>query len=134
MAVEGVHKQLTQIIVAEWCEGDLLHCRSGLTDRFQLTYQGVGGIDLVVPIRANDQQVLQIVAGQHLFEEVECGGIQPLHVIEEKRERMFRSSEYADEPSKYQLETSLRFLRRQLGHRRLFANDMPQFRDEIDNE
>src|ERR1700676_3705440 len=47
---------------------------------------------------------------------------------------MFRSREYADEPSKYQPETSLRFLRRQLGHRRLFANDMPQFRDEIDDE
>jgi len=60
--------------------------------------------------------VLQVVAGQQVFEEVECGGIQPLHVIEEKRERMFRSREYADELSKYQLETSLRFLRRQLGH------------------
>src|SRR5580698_1983010 len=47
---------------------------------------------------------------------------------------MFRSREYADEPSKYHLKTSLRFLRRQFGHWRLLANDMPQFRDEIDDE
>ena len=78
--------------------------------------------------------MLQIVAGQQIFEEVECGDIQPLHVIEEERERMFRSRKYADEPSKYDLKTSLRFLRRQFGHWRLLANDMPQFRDEIDEE
>src|SRR5580700_8047918 len=47
---------------------------------------------------------------------------------------MFRSREYADETSKYHLKTSLRFLRRQFRHRRLLANDMPQFRDEIDHE
>src|ERR1700675_3355893 len=47
---------------------------------------------------------------------------------------MFRSGEYADEPSNHQLKTSLRFLRRQFGHWRLLANDMPQFRDEIDDE
>src|SRR5689334_19581670 len=47
---------------------------------------------------------------------------------------MFRSRKDADEPSKYILETSPGFLRRQLGHWRLLANDMSQFRDEIDKE
>ena len=133
-AVKGVRQQLAQIVATERCENDVLHCRSGLTDRIELAYQRVGGTDLVVPIRADEQQVLQIGAGQQIFEQVECGRIQPLQVVEEERERMFRSREYADEPAKYQLKTSLRFLRRKLGHRRLFANDVLQFRDEIDDE
>ena len=39
-----------------------------------------------------------------------------------------------DEPPKHQLKTSLRFLRRQLGNRWLLANDVLQFRDEIDDQ
>ena len=92
------------------------------------------GIDLVVPIRADEQQVLQIVAGQQVFEQVERRGIQPLQVVEEERKRMLRSRKYADEPPKDQLKTSLRFLRRKLWYRRLLANDVLQFRDEFDDE
>src|SRR3954469_3123573 len=47
---------------------------------------------------------------------------------------MFRPRKHANEPSKYDLKTSLRFLRRQFGHWRLVANNVPQFRDEIDEE
>ena len=48
--------------------------------------------------------------GQQVFEQIERGGIQPLQVIEEECQRMLRSCENADEPSKDQLKTSLRFL------------------------
>ena len=72
--------------------------------------------------------------GQQVFEQVECRRIQPLQVVEEERQRMLGSREHADEPPKDQLKSSLRFLRRQLGHRWLFANDVLQFRDEIDDE
>ena len=133
-AVKGVRQQLAQIVTSERCENDVLQCRSGLADRIELTYQRVGGIDLVVPIRADEQQVLQIGASQQIFEQVECCCIQPLQVVEEERKRMFGSREYADESSKDQLKASLRFLRRKLGHRRLFANDVLQFRDELDDE
>ena len=74
------------------------------------------------------------VAGQQVFEQVERGGIQPLQVVEEECQRMLRSCEYADESSEDQLKTSLRFLRREFGHRRLFANDVLQFRDELDDQ
>ena len=94
----------------------------------------MGAIDLVVPIRADEQQVLQIGASQQIFEQVECGRIQPLQIVEEERKRMFGSRKHADEPSKHQLKTSLRILRRKLGHWRLFADDVLQFRDEFDNE
>jgi hypothetical protein len=133
-AVKGVHQQLAQMVATERCENDVLQCRSGLADGIELAYQRVGGIDLVVPIRADEQQVLQIGAGQHIFEQVECCRVQPLQVVEEQRKGMFGSREHADEPPKDQLKTSLRFLRRELGHRRLFADDVLQFRDELDNE
>ena len=94
----------------------------------------MGGIDLVVPIGADEQQVLQIGAGQQVFEQVECGRIQPLQVVEEERQRMLGAREHADEPPKDQLKTSLRFLRRKLGHRWLLADDVLQFRDEIDDQ
>ena len=133
-AVKGVRQQLAQIVTPERGEHDVLHCRSGLADRIELAHQRVSGIDLVVPIRADEQQVLQIGAGQQVFEQVECGRIQPLQVVEEERKRMLGSREYADEPPKDQLKTSLRFLRRKLGHRWLFANDVLQFRDKIDDQ
>jgi hypothetical protein len=101
-----------------------LHCRSALADRIELADQRVGGIDLVVSIRANEQQVLQIGAGQQIFEQIECCCIQPLQVIEEERKRMFRSCEHADETPKDQLKTSLRFLRRKLRNGWLLANDV----------
>ena len=133
-AVKGVRQQLAQIVAPERGEHDVLHGRTGLADRIELAHQRVRGTDLVVPIRADEQQVLQIGLGQQVFEQIECRRIQPLQVVEEERQRMLGSREDADEPPKHQLKTSLRFLRRQLGDRWLFTDDVLQFRDEIDDQ
>ena len=47
---------------------------------------------------------------------------------------MLRTCEYADESSEDQLKTSLRFRRREFRNGWLFANDMLQFRDELDHQ
>src|SRR5262249_10877182 len=47
---------------------------------------------------------------------------------------MFRPREYADKSPEHQLKAGLRILWRQLGDRWLFADDVRQFRDEINNE
>ena len=47
---------------------------------------------------------------------------------------MLGAREDPDEPPKHQLETSLRLLRRKLRHRWLLADDVLQFRDEIDDQ
>jgi hypothetical protein len=83
-AVKGVHEQLAHIVATEWGENDVLHRRSALADRIQLADQRVGGIDLVVPIRADEQQVLQIGLGQQVFEQIERGCVQPLQVVVEE--------------------------------------------------
>ena len=133
-AVKGVRQQLAQIVAPERGEHDVLHGRSGLADRIELADQRVRGIDLVVPIRADEQQVLEIALGQQVFEQVERRRIQPLQVVEKERQRMLGAREDADEPPKDQLKTSLRLLRRKLRHRWLLANDVLQFRDEIDDQ
>ena len=53
-------------------------CRSGLADRFELAHQRMGGIDLVVPIGADEQQVLHVGLGQQIFEQIERRRVQPL--------------------------------------------------------
>ena len=58
LAVKGVRQQLSEIVPIERCENDILHGRSGLADCIKLADQRVGGIDLVVPIRSDEQQVL----------------------------------------------------------------------------
>ena len=114
-AVKRVRQQLhADQSRASGVSNDVLHCRSGLTDRVELAHQRVGGTDLVVPVRADEQQVLQIGARQQVFEQVERRSVQPLQIVEEERERMLGSREYADEAPKDQLKAPLRFLRRKL--------------------
>ena len=69
-----------------------------------------------------------------MLDEVERGGIQPLQIVEEQRKRMLRASERANEAPEHQLKSVLRFLRRQVGNGRLFADDELQFGDEVDDE
>src|SRR3954470_23787657 len=94
----------------------------------------MGGIDFVVPVGANQQQVLHIPPGQQILEQIERCCIEPLEIVEEQGERMFRPREYADESPEHQLKAALRILWRQFGDRWLFADDVLQFRDEINDE
>ncbi|MGY3470974.1 hypothetical protein ACVW0I_007845 [Bradyrhizobium sp. LM6.11] len=92
------------------------------------------GIDFVVAVSANQQQVPHIRPGQQILEQIERCYIEPLEIVEEQGERMFRPREYADKSPEHQPKTALRILWRQLGDRWLFADDVLQFRDEINNE
>src|SRR5262245_20968948 len=94
----------------------------------------MGGTDLVVPIGADQQEVLQLEACQQVLEQVERGRVQPLQVVEEEGERMLGSGEDADEAPEYLLEACLRIQRRQLGHGWLFSDDVLQLRDQLDHQ
>jgi hypothetical protein len=71
---------------------------------------------------------------EQVLKKVECGGIEPLQIVEEQRKRMFRACEHVDEATEDELEPILRLLRRKMRNRRLRADYDLQFRDEIDNE
>ena len=133
-AVKRIRNQPSQVFTGEGRKHDLLHYRSRFADRFELAHQRMGGIDLVVPIGADQQQVLHIRLGQQILEQIERCRVEPLQIVEEQRQRMFRPGEYADESPEHQLKTTLCVLRRKLRNRRLFTDDELQFGDEVDHE
>ena len=102
-----------EIVAGEGRKDDLLHDRSGLADRLELAHQRMGGRDLVVPIGADQQQVLHIRLGQQVLEQIERRRVEPLQIVEEQRERMLRPREHAEEAPEHQLEAALRVLWRQ---------------------
>ena len=115
-------------------ECDHLHVRAGVLDGVKPAFQRMSGIDLVVPIGADQEKVLYIRLGQQRLDQVERCDVEPLQVVEEDRQRMFRPGENVDESPKYQLETPLRVLGRKLRDAGLFSDNESQLRDEIGDE
>src|SRR6185312_3592379 len=111
-----------------------MHPSCGTTDHAECPYQRVRRTDLVVPIRSDQQKVTHLWMIHEMFDQVESSPIQPLQIVEEERERMFRLGEHTQESPEDLLETSLRFLRRQVGSRWLFTDDESKFRNEVHHE
>src|SRR5262249_53498963 len=91
-------------------------------------------IDFVVPVGADQHQVLHIRPGQQILHQIEGRRIEPLQIVKEKGERMFRPREYADESTEHQLKASLRILWGKFGDWRLFSYEEPQFANQVHNE
>jgi len=94
----------------------------------------MGGIDFVVPVGTDQQQMLHIRPCQQILEQIERCRVEPLQIVEEQGERMFRPCEHADKSAEHQLKAALRLLRWELGDRWLFTYDVLQFWDEIHHE
>src|ERR1700733_6117049 len=91
-------------------------------------------VNLIVPIGADQQQMVHVRLDQYILQEVQCRCVQPLQIIEKQCQWMLRARKYADESSKYLLEASLSVLRREIGNRWLFANNQLQFRKQVHDE
>src|SRR4029077_2988157 len=113
-AAKCIRNQLREVFAGERRKRDLLNPRTGVLDGLKLAYQRMHGIDLVVPISADQHQVLHIRSGQEILQQIERRRVEPLQVVEEQRERVFRLSEYADKPPEHHLEAPLRILRLQI--------------------
>jgi len=57
----------------------------------------MAGSDLVVPVGADQEEVLEIRPGQHILEQIERCGVEPLQVVQEESQRVLRPRENADE-------------------------------------
>ena len=134
LAAQGVRDQLSQISSVSGASTISCTAAPRPADRIQLAHQRMRGIDFVVPIGADQEQMPNVRLRQKIFEQIERGGIEPLQIIEEERQRMLRASNDADEPPQDQLEAALRILRRKIGDRRLFADDEIPVRDELDDQ
>src|SRR5262245_40205523 len=91
-------------------------------------------IDFVVPVGAYQHHVLDIRPGQQILHQIERRGIEPLQIVKEKGQRMFRPREYADESTEHQLKAALRVLWGEFRDRRLFSYEELQFWNPIHNE
>src|SRR5215467_11056361 len=94
----------------------------------------MGGIDFVVPVGADQQQMLHIRPCQQILEQIESCRVEPLQIVQEQGERMFRPCEYADESPEDQLEAALRVLHWKFRDGWLFSQDKLQFGNQVHNE
>ena len=88
------------------------------------------GIDLVVPIGADEQQMPHVHLGQKILDQ---GRASHHPTTEDRRGRALedvRRCKHADETPKHEAQPRLGFLRLKFGHRRLRADDMLQFGNE----
>ena len=69
-----------------------------------------------------------------MLDQIERRPVQPLQIVEEQRQGMLGPSEHPEEPTEHQLEAILAVLRREIGYRRLLADDEGELRDQIDHE
>ena len=129
-AVQSVGEHPAHIFEPERCQRDFVHSPAGLPDRSQPTDQWVRRRDLVVAICANQQQMTHIRLRAQVLEQVERGGVQPLEVVQEQRQRMLRSGKDSEQAPDDQMEAALRVLWRQLRDQRLWADEQFELRDE----
>src|SRR5215472_6883802 len=88
----------------------------------------------VVAVGADEEEIAKIGPAQQVFQKIECRRIEPLQVVEEQRQRMFRPSKDTDQLPKHHLEASLRVLRRKLNDWRQLSNEKLQFRDDVHHQ
>src|SRR5260370_38188949 len=112
---------------------DVLHYRTSLTDRFELAHKRMGGINLIVPVGADQHQMLHVRLDQQILHQIERCRVEPLQIVKEQGQRMF-PCEYADKSTEHQLEAALRVLWRKLRNRGMLSYDELQFGNQIHNE
>src|SRR5215471_3611003 len=134
LAAKGVRNQLPEMLWAERPKRDLLYPSAGGLDRVELAHERMGCRDFVVTAGADEEKIAKFGPAEQVFQQVERRRIEPLQVIEEERQRMFRPREDTDELPKYQLEAPLRVLWRKLRDRRRLSDDELHFRNEIANQ
>src|SRR5208282_4715671 len=97
IAAKRIGDQLPEVTEGERRHADLLHLRPGLTDQIKFARQRMRGVDLIVAIGADQQEMPEIRPGQQILDEVKRRRVEPLQIIEKQCQRMLRSGEYADE-------------------------------------
>jgi hypothetical protein len=130
VAAERVRDKPSHVFGRQRSQLDVLHpsaCSNGL----QLAHERMRCSDFVVAVGTDEEKIAEVGPTQQVFQKVQRRRVEPLEVIEEECERMFRSSEDADELPKHPLEAALRVLWLKLRDRRRLPDDELHFRNEI---
>jgi len=80
--LQHVRNEPPQVFPGERRKTNFLHGRSCLADGTELPHQRMRGIDFVVPIGADHQQLPHVRLGQQVGEHVERRRVEPLQIVE----------------------------------------------------
>src|SRR6516164_7484932 len=92
------------------------------------------GIDLVVPVSADQEKVPHLRLGDQALEQLKGRRVKPLQIVKEQRQRVLRPGERTEKPPKHQLKAVLRVLRSKLRNGRLFTDHELKLRNKVDDE
>ncbi len=95
----------------EGCQVDFPHPFTGGANFDEPLCQRMFDVDILASIGGDEKQILQVGSVQKKRDQIQCGHVEPLQVVEEKHERMVRLGEDANEASNDELEASLCVLR-----------------------
>src|SRR5262245_4804422 len=123
LAVKCIPNQRLYVLTGKGCKRDFIDLGARALDGLKLDPQGMCGIDFIVAISTNQHQVLQIRLDQQILQQVECGRVEPLQIVEKERQRMLGSGKDANESPEHELKTALCLLRLKFGERPLVADD-----------
>src|SRR5215475_4077603 len=133
-AANSVRNQLPDMFSGERSKRDLVYRSASGLDRVELAHERVRWSDFVVAISADEKKIAKLGPAQQVFHQVERRRVEPLQVVKEQGQRMFRPREHVDKLPKYHLEAPLRALWRKLGDRRRLSDDELHFRNEIHHQ
>ena len=68
LAAKRIRNQLREVLMDKRCERDLRYLSAFVLDCFELAHQRMRGIDLVIPVGADQQQVLHVRVGQQILD------------------------------------------------------------------
>ena len=91
-------------------------------------------LDLVVAVRADEEEARGLGVGEDGLEHLDRGGVDPLEIVEEDHERARRPAERAEEAAEHQGEAVLRLDGTELEDGRLLAQDHRHVRDDVDDD
>ena len=81
LAAKRIRNELSYVFSGERRKRDLLHVRSRAPDRFELAHQRMGRSDFVVPVSADQHQVLHARRSQQILKQIKRRRVEPLQVV-----------------------------------------------------
>src|SRR5262249_39213452 len=90
LAAKGIRNQLPEMLSRERLKPDLLYFSASGPDRLELAYKRMRWSDFVVAIGADEEKIAEVGPAQQVFQQVERRCVEPLQIVEEQRQGMFR--------------------------------------------
>ena len=94
---QRIGKHGSKVVFREIADSNSFRRHAGLTNVVDGADEGMRRADLVFTIGADEHEMAALGIGHEHVQEVERGGVRPLHVVHEDDDRMRRRAKHADE-------------------------------------